>query len=140
MGRSIQCTTPKLYRSSTKHKNLAVYAVVCLNVAWGLFVIIGAAAICVPFRYNWDKEIEGGKCGNQLTLYIVIAAWALLCDVIIWALPFPIVWKLQLPVGQKVAISGIFALGVMFVFQKLNKLIPYYIICITRPLTLAAAT
>jgi hypothetical protein len=112
---------PDFAKYSTKYNHTAVYATVCLNIAWGLFVIVAAAAICVPFRYNWDKEIEGGRCGNQRNVYIVIAAWALLCDVIIWALPFPIVWKLQLPVGQKVAISGIFALGVMFVTLTLNQ-------------------
>ncbi|PQE27428.1 integral membrane protein [Rutstroemia sp. NJR-2017a BVV2] len=116
--------TQILRKNSTKHNNyFTVYAVVCLNVAWGLFVIIAAAAICVPFRYNWDKEIEGGKCGNQLTLYIVIAAWALLCDVIIWVIPFSIVWKLQLPVGQKVAISGIFALGVIDMIVSIFRII-----------------
>ena len=89
------------------------YAIMFLNIAWCLFVIIAAAALCTPFEYNWNKSLPNGKCGNQDAIYVAIAAWAIACDSLMWLLPIPFVWKLQIRREPKIALSAVFALGIL---------------------------
>ncbi|TAQ89247.1 hypothetical protein B7494_g2458 [Chlorociboria aeruginascens] len=99
------------------------YGTIFLNVCWFIFVIVAAAALCTPFRYNWDKSIPNGKCGNQDGIYVAIAAWAIICDGVMWTLPFPVVWKLQLGLGQKLALSGVFALGIIDIVISILRIV-----------------
>lgn len=50
-------------------------------------VIAIGAGLCRPFAYNWDKTIEGGRCGALNPAYISIAALDILGDVMIIGTP-----------------------------------------------------
>ena len=84
-----------------------------LSIAWGFFVVIAGAALCTPFEFNWNKSLRHGECGNQDVIYVAIAAWAIVCDSFLFLLPIPMVWKLQLPRVHKIALSTVFALGIL---------------------------
>ncbi len=89
------------------------YGVMFLSIAWGFFVIIAGAALCTPFEFNWNKLLQHGKCGKQDDIYVAIAAWAIVCDFFLFLLPIPMVWKLQMPKVHKIALSAVFALGIL---------------------------
>jgi hypothetical protein len=89
------------------------YGLIFFNILWLIFVLSAAAAVCQPYAFNWDKSIPGGKCGDQDSIYVAIAAWAIVLDMIMWVLPLPTVWKLQLAFGKKFALTLVFALGLM---------------------------
>ena len=86
-----------------------------VNVAWGLFVIISALTVCIPFAYNWNLSIPGGHCNNtvKLNTYVVNAVWTIIYDTIMLSLPQAIVWRLQMRLAAKAGLSMIFALGIL---------------------------
>jgi hypothetical protein len=92
-----------------------VWLAIGINIAWALFVIIAALAVCHPIAYNWDLKIRGGHCNNgvKLNTYIANAVWTIVYDSFLWSLPQFIVWRLHMRLAAKVAISMFFALGIL---------------------------
>ena len=70
---------------------------------------------CRPFAYRWNKEIDGGHCGNIPAEETSSAVVNMIIDLVIMVLPTPVIWKLQMPLRKKVSISAIFSLGFMLV-------------------------
>ncbi len=67
---------------------------------------------CTPIRYFWDRNVEGGKCPiDILKAFNAQVVPNIVTDLVLLGMPMPLVWKLGLPRGQKVALCGIFALG-----------------------------
>ncbi|KAF2015190.1 hypothetical protein BU24DRAFT_410859 [Aaosphaeria arxii CBS 175.79] len=50
-------------------------------------------------------------CGDFNTILMALAISDFVCDTIILILPVPVVWELQMPTSQKIAVTGVFALG-----------------------------
>lgn len=67
----------------------------------------------MPFARNWDPEITTGHCASERNFIIAVAVWGLSCDAMIWALPIPMVLRLHLPLAQRLALSGVFATGIL---------------------------
>ena len=66
---------------------------------------------CNPVAFAWNKEIEGGTCFNQTALYYSNAALDIFQDIFIYCLPLRVIYDLQVPKRQKVALGVIFAIG-----------------------------
>lgn len=101
----------------TKSFRVACYVVHGINVAFGAATILGACLICQPISFNWNHSILGGYCGDQKSLDLFIGIFNLLMDVTVVVLPMPVLWGLQMAVGKKVVLSGMFGLGVMYVYS-----------------------
>ncbi|KAJ5777588.1 hypothetical protein N7520_000834 [Penicillium odoratum] len=67
--------------------------------------------ICIPFEKNWDATVPG-HCASQNVAFSTIGAFNLITDVMIMALPIRFIWKLQMSLGTKMALYGIFGLGI----------------------------
>ena len=91
----------------------ACYGLLAFIAAWTLYVIISALAICRPLALNWDKTIQGGTCGNITVNYIVVCATGIVLDLAIFIFPLPIIWGLNMPNGQKVALTVVFMTGLL---------------------------
>ncbi len=74
-------------------------------------VLIGAC-MCRPFALNWDPTIPG-HCGQRIPAYIAIAALDIFGDILILALPMPMIWNLHASMSNKVGLSFVFALGIL---------------------------
>ncbi|OQE72644.1 hypothetical protein PENNAL_c0094G10481 [Penicillium nalgiovense] len=81
-----------------------------LVLAWCLAVFITVLVQCRPISFNWNKN-QSGTCINAKSFFFGNAISNLLIDVIILALPIPMVLQLQLRLSQKLTILGIFLLG-----------------------------
>lgn len=56
-------------------------------------------------------------CGvDQMPFFYGNAIPTIITDVLLMILPLPYVWRLHLPAGGKVALSGIFLVGIMCVW------------------------
>ena len=104
---------------TTKSFRIACYMVHGINGAFGAATILGACLICQPFSFNWDQSIPGGYCGDQVAFELFIGIVNLLLDVTVVVLPMPVLWRLQMAMHRKAVLSGIFGLGVMYVFTPL---------------------
>ena len=69
---------------------------------------------CKPFRFAWDKSIEG-SCIDTRRLYTVHTCLILVLDLCIVCAPLPHVRSLHTSRGTKGAVAGMLLLGGLFV-------------------------
>ena len=81
------------------------------------WVSLTCAAIfqCRPLAAFWNHAIRDAKCINLPRFTIVGGVLNLLTDVLILCLPIPMVWGLNTTKTQKVTLTCIFLLGILYV-------------------------
>ncbi|KAL0932859.1 uncharacterized protein CTRU02_211822 [Colletotrichum truncatum] len=100
---------------------IAAWATMGLSTAWMLMTILIGLLICRPIAMQWDPTIPGGVCGDQVTAFAAVGVVDLIVDVIIFALPIPMVLKLQISKAHRVALMSIFGAGILtIVFGSLR--------------------
>ncbi|KAI9933981.1 hypothetical protein ASPWEDRAFT_105046 [Aspergillus wentii DTO 134E9] len=90
-----------------KNVILGVIVLVVCNQVIFTFLLLFA---CNPVAKQWDLSIPG-TCINTVKSYYGLAGSSLGFDLIIIALPLPVLWKLKLHRKQKIALIILFALG-----------------------------
>lgn len=82
-----------------------------LVVSWGIAFSLTVVFNCTPIRFFWDKSIPNGHCINPKIQSYTLAAASTLTDVIVWLLPIPWLWGLQMNTAKKIGLIATFALG-----------------------------
>lgn len=67
-----------------------------------------------PISYNWNGY-QRGHTINEISMYLGLACSELVLDVIALALPWTVIWRLQMKTSRKLWILAIFMLGAMWV-------------------------
>ncbi|KAI4266652.1 MAG: hypothetical protein L6R38_008621 [Xanthoria sp. 2 TBL-2021] len=67
--------------------------------------------------------MEPGTCLEQVPIVTAVAAWGLAIELVIWTLPIPASWKLQMPRSNKVALTCIFGLGIFDIGVGVGRMI-----------------
>ncbi|KAJ5355019.1 uncharacterized protein N7496_012231 [Penicillium cataractarum] len=93
----------KLYRK------VIIAAIVVCAINQLIFTVIISVS-CIPVAKQWDSSIKG-KCIDTIPFYFALAGTSIGLDLVIIALPLPVLWRLQLRLKQKVILAGLFALG-----------------------------
>jgi hypothetical protein len=64
--------------------------------------------------YFWDKN-QAGTCIPNALIVVGLTNGVLSCagDVVILAMPMPMIWKLKMDRNRKIAVTGMFLLGVL---------------------------
>ncbi|KAF2679344.1 hypothetical protein K458DRAFT_422378 [Lentithecium fluviatile CBS 122367] len=86
-------------------------AIAGFTLCYCLTILLETFLLCRPFRYNWDKSING-YCANEQLAYLTAGIINLLLDVAIIVLPLPILWKLQMALTKKFGIAFMLSIGV----------------------------
>lgn len=81
------------------------------SIVHGIIATFGGAFQCTPVFYLWDRSIPGGYCMNFIAFAMFTAIFNIVIDVLILALPVPIVWQLHLETSKKIGVLGLFMLG-----------------------------
>ena len=96
---------------------------------WACWAILAAAIMyciasvavtifqCRPLIRAFDKTVPG-SCIDTAKFWYANAGFSIATDVIILLLPMPLVWKLEVPIAQKVALMAVFAIGVFVVITS----------------------
>src|SRR5690606_17906395 len=97
------------------------YALLSLAVGTALGTTIFAIFACNPVDFHWNPHRYGSfhpglpgkgvKCFDLMTMLVWFGGINAVTDVLTLLLPMPLVWRVQLPLRQKVVLGGIFALG-----------------------------
>lgn len=74
----------------------------------------GSTFYCFPVAKAWDESIEGW-CVDRAKIYYSAAAFNILNDIFLVAIPFPFLITLQVAQKQKIVLYSVFACGVMWV-------------------------
>lgn len=86
--------------------------IVCL---WCIEQVAASLLLCKPVSFNWYCK-QKGSCGNVLAACLAGAGVNVLTDLIILALPMPIIWKpLNIPLRSKLRLSFVFGLESLYV-------------------------
>lgn len=91
----------------------ACYFVLATCISWSVATILVAFLLCRPLGYNWNLLPTAGHCGNQTKAYAAIGVTDIITDVMIILLPQPVIWKLRLPTGSRIALAGLLCLGLL---------------------------
>ncbi len=92
-------------------------AVIVVNIVFYLTIILLSNLACTPYKRNWDKTVQG-KCWDIKIIGITTAVINFIIDVIILALPQKVIWGLQMSKRKKFGFSIIFAVGLMYVWER----------------------
>ena len=95
-----------------------------LVVLYFIVVVLVAILECKPVSYIWDESIPGGTCINRYEFYRWNGVVNLILDFMILTLTMPVIWHLQLKSRQKVSLTVVFLLGLLYVFAILSHLPP----------------
>lgn len=84
-----------------------------LATIWGISYFFTLLFKCNPLSayVHYGLKAPGLHCANPYSIYYSLAISDVLIDIIILIIPIPFVWRLHMKTSQKVAVSGIFALG-----------------------------
>ena len=94
---------------------LVAYCCVFLSAGLGLSTVLGMLLHCRPIEDNYTIPLENSlHCFKLKPLMITRAAIGVAIDSLTWMLPHCVVWRLQLRLSHKLAISAIFALGLLY--------------------------
>ncbi|PSN72084.1 hypothetical protein BS50DRAFT_544407 [Corynespora cassiicola Philippines] len=97
-----------------------------------LFLIVGAYTgiffsllfACRPIAASWDPTLTTiAKCVNRGAIYITTAVVGIVTDVILLAIPIPLIWRLQMPLKQKIGLTGMFVIGSITIVTSIIRLV-----------------
>jgi hypothetical protein len=66
--------------------------------------------ICTPIDLFWEPNIEG-TCLNEHIIFIADTVMSVVSDMVVLALPVPLLWSLQMPVKKKLKIAALLGAG-----------------------------
>lgn len=95
---------------------------------WTTFITLSLLTIilillfpCRPISKAWNV-LTPGHCLDLNRLYFTQAGFMTFTDLIVCILPIPMVFRMKLPLRQKVSVCGLFALGAIAVVSGIIKL------------------
>ena len=106
----------------------AIQIVLVLVIAIGIWLVISVCTACVPLEafWNWSLFWTTKVYCQPGNIWWANAALHVASDLVIMALPMPVLSALKLPRRQKYALVGVFALGFLYVFYTLHDFPPYH--------------
>ncbi|KAH8589187.1 hypothetical protein B0O99DRAFT_554100 [Bisporella sp. PMI_857] len=117
---SIVCFYRRIFQTDNFGRiSLAVNLVLGL---WGAGTFFVCALQCQPLSAFWDLSTRG-KCIRRDIFFIVTQSFNILMDFVIMGLPLPIIWGLKTSWQDKLALSGIFALGSFVCFVSIYRIV-----------------
>ncbi|KAJ5780539.1 hypothetical protein N7457_005699 [Penicillium paradoxum] len=88
----------------------------CLVIA-GLWMTMSGFVYCIPIRDFWnpDAEIRSAHCLSDGAVWFTNAGIQLATDLLILALPMPLLWHLRMPNRQKCGAFLVFSIGIFII-------------------------
>lgn len=91
-----------------------IYIMIALN--WAYYVAGSLACIfsCSPRKRFWDKTVPG-TCTSTYATALTAGVVNMVSDFTMLAIPQRVIWSLQLTRSQRVGVSSLFAIGILYV-------------------------
>ena len=90
---------------------ITCYTVLLLNTAFFIATFFNYVLLCLPVWCQWNDPVEC-TCGDTRLIEIFNASFNLFLDITVVVLPMPIVLGLQMALGRKAMLIGMFGLGI----------------------------
>lgn len=102
----------RVFTTNIRKFAFAACAIGAVVGATGITTIVGSIAQCVPISRNWNMAIPG-RCIDKLAFARYTAISNVITGFLMLLLPLPMVWRLNVAVQQKVALTATFLHGIM---------------------------
>lgn len=83
------------------------YIMLVLVSMWGIAFTLGYLLECFPSTISGKKR----KCFDNATFNNIACVSTIMLDVMILSMPWPGIWRLQMSLERKIAVTAIFLLG-----------------------------
>lgn len=100
----------------------ACWILIAIVIISNLWVVSSVLTACIPLQAFWDISIKGAYCHPQ-SVWWANTGLNMATDYLIFILPIPVIWSLNLPQRQKMLLVGVFALGFFVCFISVLRLI-----------------
>lgn len=90
------------------------YVIMAIVATYSTWAVVSGYVNCVPVAKFWDHDLPG-HCLSFDAVWFFNASMNIATDVTLLLLPMPLLSALQLPRLQKVALMGVFAIGILYV-------------------------
>ncbi|KAK1590111.1 uncharacterized protein LY79DRAFT_555910 [Colletotrichum navitas] len=90
--------------------------------AYGVAFLILFMSRCVPVSQQWNP-VPGGHCRDITIDQIVSVCINIVLDIAMTALPMPMLWGLQMPLKNKIAVSAMFGMGLATIAIMIWRLV-----------------
>ena len=91
-----------------------VYGVMALTISYWGGTIVPILLLCSPGAYLWDQQGNLNRtCLNVSAVCLSASLINLILDIVVLGLPMPLLWTLQMPLSKRIAVMGVFSMGVV---------------------------
>ncbi|KIH92320.1 hypothetical protein SPBR_02351 [Sporothrix brasiliensis 5110] len=95
---------------AVKMRKITLVVLVLIGL-WSTALFLAGVFACQPIRAFWDKSVPNHHCISDLPQWYINAAGNIATDILIFALPIPVLWRLNLPQSQRLSLIAVFGLG-----------------------------
>lgn len=95
-------------------------------VIYGLWAVLGTIFTCYPVSKYWDFTVQGGKCLDRNAITYANAGINIATDVVLLAIPIPLLKNLQISRKQKYILMGVFFCGAFATAMSIIRLKALY--------------
>ncbi len=92
-----------------KMRNVYIGSIIVVG-GWALSQVFVGIFTCNPVSGFWDSTVEA-TCIPNIPQWYINAGGNIITDVVVFALPLPAIWSLQLARPSKIMLLAIFSLG-----------------------------
>lgn len=104
-----------------------------LLVVYGLWTFFSSIFTCWPIETYWMFVVGAqGACMDKTGLTFSNAAINIATDIVLIAVPMPLLWRLQIPRRQKYVLMGLFCLGIFATVTSIIRLHALYLMGIAE--------
>ncbi|KAI1462287.1 hypothetical protein F4805DRAFT_128273 [Annulohypoxylon moriforme] len=115
---------------SNRPFKLLCHTLLVLLSLFGLTLFFGGVFACVPISLSWippsPTSRDASECIDLPLFMFVTSIINTTLDLIIFAVPVPLVYRLQIATRQKVALIGVFTIGAIVCVASVMRLVSIY--------------
>ncbi|KAH8736176.1 hypothetical protein BGZ61DRAFT_339546 [Ilyonectria robusta] len=101
----------------------SIHALNAFNAAHAVAVFFVALLQCLPIEANWNMEARANAFCVEKEFHVIASFLVLLTDFLVLALPFWIFLGLKMPMGTKLALIGVFMVGLIVPIVSIIRLV-----------------
>ncbi|PKX88634.1 uncharacterized protein P174DRAFT_397502 [Aspergillus novofumigatus IBT 16806] len=99
-----------------------IFAVFFIIAGYSIALALALIFACHPIQKAWDISVTTGSCINRQGAYLATACTNTASDIALIIIPIPAVWNLKMPLGQKLAVIGMFTIGCLTIITSIVRL------------------
>ncbi|KAI1283471.1 hypothetical protein F5Y07DRAFT_349786 [Xylaria sp. FL0933] len=107
--------------------SVILYITAFVLIATPVATTISLLAACRPFSANWGpSHVQNTHCLNKEAIFVWGTIPNIVTDVILLAVPLPVIWKLQVTTKVKLALSFTFIIGSLGLVASILRFISFF--------------